>query len=147
MIGSIGESNRMNVEDIAARRASRFEKLDLDGNGALSTDEIETLVNKIGDKTGVSLNLEKFVAALDKDGSGEITAEEFKNLQQHGAKMHKGGRRHGHGHGHGHEGPPSHRGFHGIDRMPPAEAIKNYAETAGAEAGAENPPPTIEVPV
>jgi Ca2+-binding EF-hand superfamily protein len=82
VIENISEHNTLRVEDMNARRKARFEKLDTDNSGALSAEEIETLVNRIEENRNVSFNLEAFAAELDKDGSGSVSFEEFGDLRK-----------------------------------------------------------------
>ena len=54
-------------------QASRFDKADLDSNGGLDLDEL----NSMYDKTGRGTNLIDNFAAIDEIEDGELSAEEI----------------------------------------------------------------------
>ena len=78
MIESISSSG---TQQMSGMRTSILEKFDEDEDGELSSFELENLVSNISEKTGISLELDDFVAALDSNGSGTINAEELQGLK------------------------------------------------------------------
>jgi Ca2+-binding EF-hand superfamily protein len=88
MIESIRANHTLNADEIAKQRAERFARSDRDGDGILTTEEIDAFIDNISEKKDVAMDRERFAAALDKDGNGEVTAEEFEAMQRPGSSPH-----------------------------------------------------------
>ena len=52
-------------------------RLDQDGDGSVSKDELSTLVDKIAEDTGSNLNVDDLFASYDADGDGKLSKEEL----------------------------------------------------------------------
>lgn len=53
-----------------------FTKLDADGSGGLDSTEVQSLTEKIGEATGVSVDLSEFLATYDADSDGTLSEDE-----------------------------------------------------------------------
>ncbi|MHB1015668.1 MAG: hypothetical protein ACYC2W_10380 [Desulfurivibrionaceae bacterium] len=60
-----------------------FKKVDTDGSGGVSMDELSAMATDIQDKTGqtISVNKDTFAAA-DSDGDGQLNADELKTFME-----------------------------------------------------------------
>ena len=72
------EDDRIIEHDHSRPRAEReFRKVDSDGGGFLDRQEIETLISgMLGNKT-TQEDIDKALASMDEDGTGEVDMEEF----------------------------------------------------------------------
>jgi len=62
-----------------------FDRVDIDGNGELSPEELFPVVGKLAGTSQVSITLDhcrRFVAIFDLDGNGVITRDEFANFSR-----------------------------------------------------------------
>jgi len=64
---------------LSAKCRATFQKLDMNGNGSLSSDQFEIVYNCITTKTG-KLSLEELLAQFDKNGDGALQFGEFEAL-------------------------------------------------------------------
>lgn len=63
---------------------SLFSKYDFDGSGALTMDELPSLLRDLGIGEEAA---ETYSLLIDKDGSGEVTYDEFKAWLKQGNKV------------------------------------------------------------
>lgn len=93
--GSVSEAEFVAAAQTKAaeRAAQQFERLDADGDGALSRDVLE---NRRGGGMG-----ERMLSRLDEDNSGGVSAEEFEAGMEKFAER-RGGKRKGNGRDRGH---------------------------------------------
>lgn len=56
-----------------------FEIFDLDGNGAISTDELHRVLRNLGEESSME-DCEKMIRGVDCDGNGMVDFEEFKTM-------------------------------------------------------------------
>eukprot|EP00918_Siedleckia_nematoides_P087827 GHVU01193067.1.p1 GENE.GHVU01193067.1~~GHVU01193067.1.p1 ORF type:complete len:152 (-),score=31.94 GHVU01193067.1:399-854(-) len=71
------EARRVRVSRL--RRA--FQQIDEDGNGQISSDELKKLVREYGGAPDITdAQIQEFMKAVDTDGSGSISFEEFINI-------------------------------------------------------------------
>lgn len=100
--------------DGAQRAQARFAKADADGSGGVDSTELQTVLDKLSQKTGTDLGkAEDRLSAMDSDGDGSLSSSELdagvKNLLPQPsstvefAQQRMGGAEGGHG---GMKGPP-----------------------------------------
>jgi Ca2+-binding EF-hand superfamily protein len=65
---------------IAKLREQMFSDLDTNGDGQIDADEIAAITSKTGDSDGKAANLAERILALDSDGDGVISREEFESM-------------------------------------------------------------------
>jgi Ca2+-binding EF-hand superfamily protein len=118
--GSIDASEMKSLTDYLGAKTGKsvdasavMTAIDTDGNGSVSSAEFTDNTRKLfdslrgqlmGAKVGASTQssgsaVDKMFAALDSNGDGSISADEFKSGMQRGPTGPTGN--HGHGHGHG----------------------------------------------
>lgn len=117
-IGSIGTSGmqRPNPRDF-------FKKVDSDGSGGVSQAELQGLADKMGKKTGQTLDVsDDAFAGYDSDGSGSLSAEELKGV------LDNSGFGPSHGIGEGMESPP----------LPPKQALDSYDSNASSASSPQD---------
>ena len=94
MIGHVERHHGHGMHELGNRWGAPFGRNDTDGDGVLSTDEMQVMVDKINERR--MLTLEDFSARLDSDGDGGVTAEEFQAIHgmRHGAWWRRDGYSH-----------------------------------------------------
>lgn len=70
---NIGPSTRGGMS-----RAQRFARLDQNGDGQLSKTELQTLADKISQKTGQTITADDLLAKMDKNGDGGVAMNEMR---------------------------------------------------------------------
>lgn len=60
--------------------AEKFDDLDADDNGAISTEELETMASEIYEMSGTTIDAEEYLAEYDSDEDGELSEAEMSNL-------------------------------------------------------------------
>ena len=75
------DSAQAGTDEIIAQYKEAFKRIDTDGSGCLSPDELRELVHELGDNVSPT-ELEAMIAEADKDGDGEIDEEEFIHMMQ-----------------------------------------------------------------
>jgi hypothetical protein len=69
------------TDEIIKEYEEAFKRIDKDGSGCLSPDELRELVHELGDDV-TEEDLEAMIKEADKDGDGEIDMEEFTNMMR-----------------------------------------------------------------
>ena len=71
-----------NKEDLEKEIKELFQQIDLDGSNEIDKKEFREFMKKLYGKSGKKINnelIDKFIKNLDKDKSGTINLEEFKD--------------------------------------------------------------------
>ncbi len=76
--------SRMTTVSMQKQNDQKFAKLDTDGNGSLSKDEFQVLMNKIAERTGLIPDVDKMFESADTDGDGLLTETEMENARPQG---------------------------------------------------------------
>ena len=76
---SLGEAEEERAEGKLQELRRLFNEIDTDGSGAIDKDELRAMLIKLG-KPSSDAMLERAMAAMDPDGDGEITFDEFKQF-------------------------------------------------------------------
>lgn len=80
-ISSVGGANSAWPDPGAARAAMKerlFAKVDADGSGSVDRTEMQSLVDRISEKTGQSVgNADELLTGMDSDGDGSLNSDEL----------------------------------------------------------------------
>lgn len=77
MSGISSISGFIGTQGMQQAQQRMFSGLDSDSSGGISQSELETLAEKIKEKTGASVDTSDAVSTYDTDGSGELSIEEL----------------------------------------------------------------------
>lgn len=116
--------------DGAQRAKERFAKADTDGSGGVDASELQTVLDKLSQKTGTDLGkAEDRLAAMDSDGDGSLSSSELesgiKSLLPQPSSTVEFAQRMGGGHG----GPG---GAQGMPPPPPKDAQSSDSTSSSA---------------
>ncbi|WP_367849085.1 EF-hand domain-containing protein [Rhodoferax sp. WC2427] len=80
-ISSISNSGNAWAAQAAERKAKLFAKTDTDGSGGVDSTELQTLMDKVSERTGVTntRTAADLVTELDTDRNGSLDADELKS--------------------------------------------------------------------
>jgi Ca2+-binding EF-hand superfamily protein len=76
--------NGLNSAASTDKRQDMFKKMDANGDGVVTKEEMQTAMDQISLTTGKSIDVDKLFAELDTDGNGQISQAEW---DAHEAKM------------------------------------------------------------
>lgn len=106
-ISSVSAGSQMQRPDFAQMQQNLFNKADTDGDGAISQDELQSLMDKnprlakaltsyAAPSDGSTATAADVLKKLDTDGDGKVSATELKTAMSAIHETRKGGHAHGH---------------------------------------------------
>ncbi|KAG2269613.1 hypothetical protein Bca4012_062636 [Brassica carinata] len=75
----------MDQNDVLENLKDAFSVYDIDGNGAISAEELHEVLRSLGDECSIG-ECRKMIGGVDKDGDGTIDFEEFKIMMTMGSR-------------------------------------------------------------
>ncbi|KAJ0257856.1 calcium-binding protein CML25 [Hirschfeldia incana] len=75
----------MDQDDVLENLKDAFSVYDIDGNGAISAEELHEVLRSLGDECSIG-ECRKMIGGVDKDGDGTIDFEEFKFMMTMGSR-------------------------------------------------------------
>lgn len=76
------ENGRQGAPPPPPSPAEMFKKVDSDGSGAISQDELQSVLDRISEKSGTMQDAKELLAANDADGNGTLDKPEMDNLMK-----------------------------------------------------------------
>ena len=79
---SSGYFGQMQMQSMGQKpgQEGKFAKLDTDGNGGIDTSELQTITDKISQRTGQAVSVEEVSATYDADNDGLLNQDETNTM-------------------------------------------------------------------